>query len=570
MLSYVPTKAKPTIVERLAELFDHTSTTKALMSSLGDYWTAYFADPEVLTKASTGYVTAYSQEYRRLLSLVLQANIIDIPFRDTQQINLLVFSEVDAEIGTDTIVFRNTGIQDVAFLTSSLFEPDVILEQGLHFDIHNGDITFYVDIFNDPAITGSTYRFDEYPNRKVLFWGSDIALESTYIYERYGSFLYRKAVDSEKYKWLVTALMYFYTNTKSIKNIENVLNILYGVPFATKPGETVLDVYLVNDQLERVRYKVDNCFWCVETDYRKYYVYGYADIAVQPGDVLEQFQLMARFHTVDDYITRDKWWEEAVFPIDLVESDYEHMDRELREELMANVLKYNMIYVKLGVSHQTWGIFQDQFNEIKKIVDSGIPVYLYPLIGTVFKASFEDLFEVTDEFSGITGRMEMSSQYSVDGRMFDGSYDYSAGIERDHGRDSVEHFSVYDGTVVYAGPTADNPRGVHRPYYSNIFLFDGSVTYDPVIAVLHNSERDILDMTAIRTELEDAFPYSTEDGSYEQYATYSGDYPHEGTLYFGINLLIPKDFQTRIKTTLLDDMNLITDDFRLVVRRKSA
>ena len=586
---YTSTASSPEITSRLFELHAHSNSTKALMSALGDYWTSYFKDYEDLVNVTTGCVVSLGTEYRRLLDMILQSNIVDIPCRDTLHIDLLYFDESEAEIdfakapsstpkqGIPTkIVFRNTALKDVSFLTTSLFESPVVLERGVHFTIdeHSGDLEFLVDIFNDENIVHSAYRFDDYPHRKVLFWATDIVLSSSHIYDRYGRFLYKKANDSERYKWMVTALMYFYANNKSVKNVENVLNILYGIPFASKDGEVVKDIYLVDGQLNRIGYKDDDSYYCIETDYRKYYVYSYADISVSVGEKLSMFQLLARFHKVDDYITSPLWYKNATIPSALFVTDQDTVAPSLREELLDNILKYNLIYIQLKVSWQTWDTYMAQIDEIHKIVKAGIPVYLYPCIGTVFRISFEDKVDSDDTFS-VHLEMNMASQYSPSNRTYNGACYYNAHPEFDHGSvvkvdsfDKLINNVLFDGKVRYCGPLG-NLRAVHRPFAEGAELFNGLRTYDGKMTVMHDAEREIFVFDTIGLTATDTFSYSDQDGSLLVYTRYNGDISHNTSNVFGLNNERVFEVRSSVLISSADEMPIPSDEFTYTATRRS-
>lgn len=569
MKPYTPSyDSGPDVTARLTELQLHSGQTKALLSALGDYWTAYYRDTDVLAHATTGYAVALSAEYRKLLNNVLAANIIDVPIQSTLQVDLLVFSETDVKYGvTDSgesyLYFDDTQIQDIDFLTASLFESEIILENGVHFTVDDfGTIKFSIDIFNDPLITGSAYRFDEFPNRKVLFWGTNIALSSTLIYERYGRFLYRKAVDSEQYKWLITALLYFYTNTKSVKNIENVLNILYGVPFAAFDGEIVKSIYLVDKDLNRISIKNDESFYCIETDKRTYYTYAYSDIIVNVGDTLSRFQLLAKFHTVDDYITDPSWCETARFPTELLTTNPNAVNGILRRALLTNVLKYNIIYVNLKVSYQTYATYLNQLSEIKKIIKSGLPVYLYPLIGTVFKASFEDKLIFLDQFDMPRMHIQMTSQHQYSHyRVYDGKYFFYGYPDKYHTGPESERTLVYDGELTYS--TSQNGSSFHRPFFEGISQYYGNTNYDAQYTLFHDSEQELFSVNQFSTRLVDTFDYSDNESLRYSTLFYSGEINHSTTYIFGMNNIKNIELKTDIHISNEDSIPAYQDTFSL-------
>ena len=599
MKPYVPLVSEPDFTLRMAEMFRHATSTQGLFSALGSYWTEYYAGSEALANAVTGYVAALGGEYRKLLDSILRSNILDIPSREKLQVSLLVFSEEDADILEHNIVFRHTGVTDVQYLVSNLFEPEVVLERDVHFTIDEatGTVVFNVDIFNDSAIVGSTSRFDVYPNRKILFWGTDLVLSSQWIYERYGRFLYRKSDDSISYKWLVQALMFFYANTKSVKNIENVLNIMYGVPFAQRDGEVVKSITNVYPSEEIKEETDDGSYYCIETTFRTYYAYPSAKITVNVGDTLKRFQLLASFHTVDDYITRPDFWKSAPFPEDLVEGGSDSLSLELREGLLDNVLKYNMVYVNLVETYQTMDTYEQQLTEIRDLLKSSIPVYLYPVIGTTFRIYLED--KVLDDerntddntpdnhdYHRFKGYTAFDSRVSTARLLYTGEASYSGfpvdaqDNLKDYGSYSKDYEAfLYSGSLTYGG-AVENRHNVHREY-NDAHAFNGIWTYDCTFKYQHSSDQEEFHVTSFRFGIRDEYYFPDSETLYFQPCYYNGSYVHnnsyaEGTdlgmsghFSYGINFIPVFEISTGLSITTTDEVSLPDDEeftFRQISR----
>lgn len=492
---------------RLAALKDYSGRTKALLTALGDYWTAYYRDLEPLSHAATGSVAAVSAEYSRLLDDVLASSVLDVPIRAPLQADLLLFDErdllpvFDADGQLDYYSVEGTGLAGISFLTSNLFESEVVLEQNRHFDLSaDGTLRLYVDLFHDPGIAPYVYQVSGI-QRKMLLWATDVALNGNLIYERFGRFLYRKARDSEQYKWLVTALLHFYVNEKSPRNIENVLNILYGVPYARYADETVTSIRHVDEALNPLPNCAEAAYIAIETDKTTYYTYAFSDLRVTEAQKLRQFELLSSMHTVDDYLTNPGWWEHAGFPDRLIADDGRLTPAQKRE-VLGTVLKYNLISITLRVSHPTWATYLSQIMEIGRIIGSGLPCYLTTLLNTIFRAAFADAVAAEDGFRIARARLGLRTRYEWrNPYRYDGGHVYNMLADPDHGSAGMSRQAGYDGAAAY------DRRERHQPGVGNVPSYNGEHAYRARWLIHHGWEQDILRMPRFGLRGADAWPW---------------------------------------------------------------
>lgn len=228
---------------------DSTSISKSIFSAIGNFWTQYYTDIDVLNSLFSGVTNLMSQKYLDLLNLVLSSNVINIPISNPYRTKIIVFSSADkvtnylpGETEPDSIEFTMTNLNDMSALVNSLFEPDVVLEKDVHFTISGNKIKFYVDIFNDPEIISEAYKVELNNVDYILFLAVDLVLDEYSIYERFGSFLYKKLPNTLTYKLLNIALQIFYTSNTNVDMIETTLNILLGLPFCTKTNEVIENI----------------------------------------------------------------------------------------------------------------------------------------------------------------------------------------------------------------------------------------------------------------------------------------------------------------------------------------
>lgn len=523
----------PESADVLSEISQYSLSAKAMLTALGDYWTNYYRNLEPIAAASTGAVAALSKEYTRILDLVRSANILDIPLRQSEQFRLLVIKACDVQA-----VYADNGeidyffvpldeVVDVRYLTGSLFESPVVLEKGVHFDVEQGKgIRLYVDVFGDRGVTGYTYEIGDDSDRGILLWACDIAFQSAVIYERFGRFMYRKAIDGEQYKWLVSALMRFYENAKSVESIQNVLNIMYGVPYTRYKDEVVTGIYYVDKELNRVLSQIEEPYICIETDRAKYYTYAFSEVLYKVGDVVPQFSLLANFNKVEDYITKPGWWEDCAFPDNLV-SGASFLTADRQNELMDKVLKYNTVHIKLGVSFETYATYLAQVKQFFNIIESGFPVYLYPLVDTFFRAIFLDKWEISDELLKLRLALGMESVYPWGTSLkFDGEADYYMQPEPDHGKDFKCDERLFNGGEVYDRPAKHHCKEI------NILHFDGQ-QYNSAWKRDHGNDRELLRITNMATKLTEEYPW--EDRVQRIAINYSGMILADGGKLFGDN-----------------------------------
>lgn len=540
----------------LAGLAEYCGRTKALLTALGDYWTAYYRDLETLATAATGSVVAVSAEYARLLDFVLASNVLDVPIRTPTPAELLLFDEADLEAAFDDAgnldhyEARAPGLADFSYLTTSLFESEVVLEQGRHFDFGpDGELRLYVDIFRDPGIVPYAYRVSGAARPKMLLWATDVSLNSSLIYERFGRFLYRRAKDSEQYKWLVTALLHFYTNPKSVRKIEDVLNILYGVPYARYDGEIVTAIRHVDEALRPLPSSAEAAFIAIETDRSTYYTYEFSDLRVSVGQRLAQFQLLSAMHTVDDYRTDPGWWERAGFPDHLLADDSAALTAEQKRELLGKVLKYNLISITLRVSHPTWATYVSQIREIRTIIDSGLPCYLTTLLNTVFRAAFADAADGADEFRVLSARLGFVCRHLWGGPLrYDGGVSYDMRAVPDHGSAARDLTAAYDGAVPY------DHSARHLPAHPGAASYDGDEHYASAWSVCHGGERDQLRLLTAGLRTEDAYPWERSGAAFRPcQPVYDGTAVAAGALRFGLCDQALPDFEARLRLAGMTD-----------------
>lgn len=275
---------------------------KAILTLLGSFWSNYYKDLLTVNSLETGAFWLANSEYEKILNAVLSSSILTIPEYQTRAYELHIF---DADkfilVEDDYFFYPYTSGDTIQYLTSSLLEPNVILEKGVHFDIADGFIKFYVDIFNDPYLTTEAYSVG---NKYMLLWAVDTVMQEYFIYDRFGVYMYDKLQDSHASKLVYTALQYFFTNQKTVKNIEFALNVLLGMPYSLIDCGTVIDI-------TETAVVTTKCTFLITEDMQ---------VALSIGDAVPKYTLIARQVKVDDYLTDPDWYLDEEFPFKLMDS----------------------------------------------------------------------------------------------------------------------------------------------------------------------------------------------------------------------------------------------------------
>ncbi|OUO53297.1 hypothetical protein B5F76_05835 [Desulfovibrio sp. An276] len=411
IIQYRDHMASPAVDAQLASLAQQTMSTRGMLTMLGDYWVDYYRDTPTLAQAHSGFVAAAGRQMTRLLETIKSGNILDLPVEQGLAFDLLIFNRSDfvttydaeGNISSYYVSLEGCDINNIEFLTVSLFESPVILQKGLHYRIADKGIYFYVDIFNDPSITTYEYQMSDDAQQSVLLWGCSIALNSYYIYQRYGRFLYRKAVDSYQYRWTVTSLMRYYTGAKTPSNIRDILDILFGIPYARYDGEVIKDITWVNEDLtewtEHERHD-EAPYVRITTDRGTYYSYGLSTVKYKVGDAVSKNELFCSFCDVLDYINSPEWWKTASmgFP-DYLFSDQdsaENMSDSEKYDIMDKILKYNTVYTQVNITFESYDLYMQILEDLYTIIRTGFPVYLNPYVEVIFRMLFLDDFNLTD------------------------------------------------------------------------------------------------------------------------------------------------------------------------------
>ena len=498
------------------------------------------------------------EQYFNVLQQVLSSSIVDTPVNYTKQFELFAFNSSDAvyvysdEADPSTLLyieFNYAGLEDVQFLSSGLFNSSVILDADNYFEVVDGTIRFYIDIFQDATVLANAYAYEtqQLPDstiETVLLWASSITVTETYLYDRYGRYLYTKQVNSESYKAILTALQFFFTSTKSIKNIENVINILFNLPFSRTNGEVVESIETLDSSGQPTEDVLDynanatadspdemkgfGWYQRVITTDNTYFVPLFADLVVAVGDTLEKYQLLCRLNRAYDYITDPDWSADAKFPFELVDEleDYSVLStppeyEPYRPQKADGSVFYTGQYFYTGVFSEYNGI--DPFLGTRSKVDgTEFEQTLYGLVDTVMKYNllyFKTILTYENYEYYANGQMTDALQAVAQGIPsylypvmetifksalidkfddFEGEFSYGVTIGQDSDEYQVCPYLSYGGDVscpeppvaTYSGVVAANPGSLQAFLISTAEDFYSCETEQGSMAVSLSTDED--------------------------------------------------------------------------------
>ena len=451
---------------QLATLMEQTYSTRGLLTMLGDYWVNYYKDTQSLAQANSGYVATIGKHLTRVFELIKSGNILDIPPEQFTPFELLMFKrsdctdhyDADGNLNYIYIPIDDTSINDIEYLTTSLFESAVVLVKDEHYKIVPGDgIYFYVDIFNDAAISTYSYHIGEGADQAVLFWGNQIVLSSYYIYQRFGRFLYKKASDSYQYKWLVTALMRYYAGTKTCNNVRDILDILFGIPYARYDNETILSYTYTDANLTEwwsQYHHEEASFLRIVTDKATYYSYNLSTPLYKVGDTVPKNALFCKFSKVLDYIVAPKWWitDAKAFPDNMFVGDAKkHFTLEQKYDLMDRILKYNTVYLQINIDYDSYSLFKNIIHTIREIIRTGFPVYLNPHVEVDMHTTFLDNSEFETRWANNAWLLQLTGDLTIIDKYFE--------------------IFKYDGEHYYNGDYLHRPFLYENGYIGELLVF---------------------------------------------------------------------------------------------------
>lgn len=137
-----------------------------LFQSLSGFWQRFFADAADLEAFYQASETYLGQVYLDLMSSVLGTGLVDTPVFNKEQWKLLAFDETEVDFvkgatdAEDRYVYNPPGeIVNLTTLQNTIFDPQVVLDNGVDFDVTDNDglIRFREDPFQATINSNGQY-----------------------------------------------------------------------------------------------------------------------------------------------------------------------------------------------------------------------------------------------------------------------------------------------------------------------------------------------------------------------------------------------------------------------------
>ena len=190
------------------------------------------------------------------------------------------------------------------YMTSTLYDPSLILENNKDYRIADG----YVYFKNNPfALSGVAQRVIN-NKKQIAFWMGDVLYDNSLLYERYGHRFVERRESSEAYKLLIRGILFYYTNGPDVFSITSALNLVAGIPVVLENDEKVISRTKGTGSAPSV----------VVTDRNTYEVPNGANFVVNVGDTVNAFDVLVDAFKVEDYVTSPTWFDHFVVPESLM------------------------------------------------------------------------------------------------------------------------------------------------------------------------------------------------------------------------------------------------------------
>ena len=187
-------------------------------------------------------------------------------------------------------------VRSAKYVTNTLYEPSLVLEEHKHFRVAKGYIYFKTNPFTLPHVA---YRLAG-DSTQIALWLGDVLFDNTLLYERYGYRFTDKQESSEAYKLLLRGLVFYYIKGPDIKGITSVLNLVAGIPVALEDGEVVTSATVGTG--------------VITTNLHTYEVPSTATPLVSVGDTLQAFDALVDVFVVEDYVKSPTWFDRTTVP----------------------------------------------------------------------------------------------------------------------------------------------------------------------------------------------------------------------------------------------------------------
>jgi hypothetical protein len=327
-------------------------TNASFFHALSDLWTRFFKDSDQLQAMYRGTEVLIGQVYLELMANVLNLSMREVPVFRREYFKLLTVREDNVYVrdqdGKYTIELTDDGIVGFNFLYNKLFDPTVILENNIDFEVDTtGDkdeLAFSANPFDwdgaGNSIQGIPYRSVDVLNadesvstyKELAFWIPEVNVDTYDMYLNFGHLISRFEPSSEAYRALLQGVTQYFVLGPTRQNLTSALNAILGIPLIRDDDEILQSVDtsgVVNNLVitDRTTYKIP-----VDIPIRE-------DILDEDNWTVLTFQALehiSSFISVGDYISDPGWWYGKYIPETLLPEE-EKMRRRISPQLVENL-----------------------------------------------------------------------------------------------------------------------------------------------------------------------------------------------------------------------------------------
>lgn len=336
--------------------------SSTFLRGLSDLWSKFFREVGQLNAMYKGTEAVVGQAYLDLLSTVLNWSVRETPVFHKEYFSLITIREdlVEQRVtdGFYAMEVTDIGLKDMKFLSNRVFEPSLVLENGVDMEVDtSGDtdvIVFYTDPFDyngtgepRPGIPYQTVQVlqddgTSTSERELLLWAIDAQFDEYDLYLNYGYLVGRFEPSSEAYRSLIRGIVRYFVLGPTVSVLTSALNVIVGLPVIREDGEVLQSVSQTDTETT------------VTTDKT---TYTFDPVIPIRDDVLDEdnwgtltfeaFEALTSTFTVSDVISDPTWWYGKVIPERLLPGESQTR-RQIYPQLWENLINNPPGLVKIG------------------------------------------------------------------------------------------------------------------------------------------------------------------------------------------------------------------------------
>lgn len=362
---------------------DVSESNANFIHGLSDLWTRFFRDRSQLETMYKGAEIPMGQTYLDLMATVLNFSLREVPVFQKEFFKLVTVREdlVTLRASDARYEFELTaeGIKNFPFLYNKIFDPTVILEEFLHFEVDiSGDkdlLIFEDDPFDydgtGKPIPGVAYRDvtvladdgSTSVQTELAFWAPDVKIDGYDMYLNFGYLISRFEPSSEAYRALLQGIFQYFVLGPTPMHLTSALNVIVGFPVIRDEGEILQEVDTSDADYNVVvtntaRYSLDSAI-PIRDD-----ILDENNWATNVGDdsalTLKALEYITTVFCVYDVIENPTWWNDKLIPENLL-PDEPKVRRLIHPTLYENKVNNPPGLVKVGDPGVFCGADEDGF-----------------------------------------------------------------------------------------------------------------------------------------------------------------------------------------------------------------